>query len=662
MHLVLFGITFVLWLVLSFFVVLIVRGGKFLGGEDWRLSILKVLSIFGVLVWASSELLSLFKELTAEGLVVFWFACVLTSGIVFMIIASRQKLTKPSFSSPHFFRVSKIKVIPDELIPLVYTILATIILLVIGYVAAPNNWDSMTYHLSRVVHWQQQKSIQFYSTAILRQLYSGPWAEWVILQFQLLGNTDRFANLIQWAAMIGSLIGVSYIVKLLKGSRKAQIFSLIIVISIPMGILQSTSTQNDYVVSFWLVSFIAFTLSILENNPKQLQQFDRFFFAGASLGLGFLTKATMAVFAVPFVVWLVITLWRRSGWRFWKPLFIIGMTAMVVNSGQFIRNYLLFGSPLGPFSEFPGSTDFKNTNDIYNLDVTISNILRNSALHLATPSDKMNSLVLELVSSIHNWLGLGISDPRTTWTGAQFGVAFSMQEDAAGNPIHFILLGLSFLLLFRHRDSRTILFGVCGMIGFVLFSFLLNWQPWNSRLQLPLFVVGSAFLAVVLTKTLPRSMNVLFACILMVAAVPYLLNNPTRSLIGQESVLIKDRISQYFTNQENLEDPYKLTTTAIQSSGCTQVGLIMNPDDWEYPLWVLTGATKGMATLEHIEVENDSARYATNFSPCAVIVIGREPEKELVYQDIVYSIAFYQKPITLYFAPGYSYLSQPPNT
>jgi hypothetical protein len=39
---------------------------------------------------------------------------------------------------------------------------------VIAVVAAPNNRDSMAYHMSRVMHWIQKGSVGFYATAILR--------------------------------------------------------------------------------------------------------------------------------------------------------------------------------------------------------------------------------------------------------------------------------------------------------------------------------------------------------------------------------------------------------------------------------------------------------------------------------------------------------------
>ena len=60
----------------------------------------------------------------------------------------------------------------------------------IAFVAPPNNYDSMTYHLGRVVHWIQNHSVQHYPTNIDRQLFMPPWAEFAITHFYLLSTDD----------------------------------------------------------------------------------------------------------------------------------------------------------------------------------------------------------------------------------------------------------------------------------------------------------------------------------------------------------------------------------------------------------------------------------------------------------------------------------------
>jgi cobalt/nickel transport system permease protein len=51
---------------------------------------------------------------------------------------------------------------------------------------APSNWDSMTYHLSRVAHWLQHGSVEAYETGIYRQVLYAPGAEYLVLLLQAL--------------------------------------------------------------------------------------------------------------------------------------------------------------------------------------------------------------------------------------------------------------------------------------------------------------------------------------------------------------------------------------------------------------------------------------------------------------------------------------------
>ena len=101
---------------------------------------------------------------------------------------------------------------------------AGFIVCVVGLVAAvapPNTNDALTYHMPRVVHWIQDRSVAFYPTHILRQLYLSPGSEFILLHFQILSGSDHLANFVQWFSMLGSAVAVSLIAKEL-GSGAAR--------------------------------------------------------------------------------------------------------------------------------------------------------------------------------------------------------------------------------------------------------------------------------------------------------------------------------------------------------------------------------------------------------------------------------------------------------
>ena len=67
--------------------------------------------------------------------------------------------------------------------------------LVTALISPPNNWDSMTYHMSRVQYWIQNKAIFFFETNNPRQNVFAPLGEFIILHFQILTGSDIFANM-----------------------------------------------------------------------------------------------------------------------------------------------------------------------------------------------------------------------------------------------------------------------------------------------------------------------------------------------------------------------------------------------------------------------------------------------------------------------------------
>ena len=84
--------------------------------------------------------------------------------------------------------------------------------------------------------------------------------------------------MVQWSAMIKSAVAISLINKEL-GGKLIQFLSILICLTIPMGILQSTSTQTDYVTSLWITILIYFifrykTTSLLNIFMDLLLPFD----------------------------------------------------------------------------------------------------------------------------------------------------------------------------------------------------------------------------------------------------------------------------------------------------------------------------------------------------------------------------------------------------
>jgi len=501
--------------------------------------------------------------------------------------------------------------------------------------AAPNAWDSMTYHLPRISHWIQDASVSHYPTHVLRQLTLGPGAELLAAQIELLGGSDRSINFLQAFAWIGVAIAASLLARDLGADRLGQGLAAIFAATLPMAILQASSTQNDLVVSFWLLVFAHFALRAWAGK----MDLAGFLLAGGSLGLAVLTKATALTVAFPFGLLLAGGAVARSRARGVRGLALAALLALAVNAGYMTRNLSLFGTPLGG--------EHGTVNDSFSPGLTLSNIARNISLQLLTPFPSWNARVEAAVLALHRAIDLSANDPRSTWRGAQFHVPARLEgapladadesiyaaflDNAAGNPLHLLLCAACVGVLAVRRsfpESRR-LWGFLALVaaGFLLFSLVLKWQPWGARLELPFLLLAAPFAGVVLGHW--RG-GIAVAALLLLCATPWALVNATRPLLGPDSVLTAPRLLQSFAASPGLREPLIGAARAVAAKQCRRVGLEMGPDDPEHLIWISlreAGISDAQARVEHIHVTNRSAPKAleppfAGFVPCAVITLA----------------------------------------
>lgn len=577
--------------------------------RDWRLAVLLGSVAAGIWLTLTTEALSLFEQLQFSTVVGAWTLPVL----LWLWLLPRL---------PGLFKEIRI---PDFTWFARFCIASIIVILAItGFVAVfspPNNWDSMTYHLSRVMHWVQNRSVAHYATHELRQLYQNPWAEYAVAHLSILSGSDYLVNLVQWLSMLGCVLGTSLIAGQMGINSRGQLLAALATATLPMGLLQAVTTQNDYVVSFWLVCFVAFILSASSSSSGV-------YTAGiaGSLGLALLTKATAYLFAAPFFIWFAWQTWKSRGGQGWRPVLIIGVTVLLINSGHYYRNVQLFGSPFSP-----ALGEFEYHNEVVGPVVLFSNVVRNAALHINVLPPGPRTLLQEGIQALHQLLGLEVNDPRTTWTGASFGVnPFSIDENISGNFVHFLLILTGSAMLVwprRHQKvSQLASHALLITVGFLLFSGYLKWQPWHSRLHLPLFVLGTPIIGWFSERLPSRPWLATGLAVLLIGqAFPFILANPHHRIIGQPNIYSQTRVEQYFIARPMLAEPYQAAAAQIIERSCDRVGLMLPVDSWEYPFWILLQQPSAAhpIRIQAVDVQNPSARLQpSQFKPCAIICMS----------------------------------------
>ncbi len=577
-----------------------------------RLNCLRQSFLEASILWATyavfvTETLSLFTSFTQNAVALAW-------AIALIVCIGLAVKTRHSFSLPRL-QISTTQI-------LLIGAMSTIVLAlgVVAVYCSPNNYDSLTYHLSRIEHWINNRSVAHFQIHVLRQLTLNPGAEFLIAQLRILSGTDYLSNAVQWFSMVGCLIGTSLLAKQLGSNARGQMLAAVICLTIPIGILECTSTQNDYVAALWFVCF----LSYLRNAKSAL-------WCGLSLGLFVLTKPTAYFFSFPFLLLWTYSVFKQEGFKGLKPLAVVAGLTILFWAPFATRNTMMFGTPF--VNKCVYEDGYRAGNESYAPQYVVSNVMRNLADEMFTPIPICNRIIVGVVEKIHAALHWDASDPKSTFDGMTFEVthpAYALHEDTAGNPLHTIMffIALALVISCKHLPERRtlLLCSVSLIVGFLLFSAVLKWCPWQTRLLLPLYVAGAAIVASAFDK-LPAKLNSALIFVLLIYSLPYVLLNPNKNVLGDENIFVTSRDENYFRGVPNFFAPYKSAIDFFDKNHSSRIGVVADDTSWcEYPLWALLShnftrplSVEGLSAAEWKEYKREEPNALISYD-------GRPPE------------------------------------
>ena len=227
------------------------------GVRDMSEALVKAHLVIFAFIAVSTEALSAIHAISFPILLMAWFLFLLVCVVAAALLLRRKS---QGFALPEWRAVTPLTALrAGALAFLLATTLAT------AFLYPPNNWDSMTYHMARVAHWISNRNISFYPTAIPRQNFQMPLAEFAIMHLQLLTGADWYANLVQWVSFL-VLVCLSPLTAVELGlSHRQQLLAAVVMATLPMAILQASSTQNDLVVSSFVMAFGLFMLRLRQH-------------------------------------------------------------------------------------------------------------------------------------------------------------------------------------------------------------------------------------------------------------------------------------------------------------------------------------------------------------------------------------------------------------
>ncbi len=590
-------------------------------------NIIKSILSFGFTTYVITELLSLMNNLNLYGIIISWL--IVSIILIFLIFKTKSKIDLFCF-----FKKIKCFTVTQK----IYFIIICLIFLLIlfqGIIYPPNNWDSLTYHMSRIMYWLGNENLNHFPTHILRHLYQPPFAEYIIMHVNVLQGNDYFSNSIQLLFLVFCLFPLNEILNVFGIGRSSKLISFLFCITTPSVLLQASTTKNDIVCAFFILTSILFLYKCYKESTLS-----NYLFLGISIGLGMLTKGTFYLFLFPALLIFLLFLGKQMLFeKKFKPI-LYGLLSIfilsIINIGHFSRNYAINNHVLS-------IDDVENnmySNEEMNFTFFSSNLMKNIGLHMGYP---FNSIYEDFILNIHKKIDVSIDEPKLNFLGTKYNTKKSIDtnEDLVPNSFHLmIILIASFVIIVNSickKKYTELILLIIVIFQVFFFCLYLKWQPWHTRLHIPIFILSSAFIGLI-HNDLKRFSFLKYLIIFLFANFTfYFIYNNTRPIITNtkytKKIYIEDsRYKKYFSNQLYLYPEYYSIQAKMDEINVKKVGLDLS--DWEYPLFSSYYYDK--PKLVSINVVNITNKINQNENDLDIIISNKNKGNQYVFNGKTY--------------------------
>ncbi|MBP9699683.1 hypothetical protein KBD71_00195 [Candidatus Woesebacteria bacterium] len=454
-----------------------------------------------------------------------------------------------------------------------------------GSFSVPTTTDAHNYHIPRAIYWLQNHSV-FQSVIHTSHDFMGPLPSILLSLMYSLTNSDLLLFVPQWLAYVAIFFLIGRLAKLLEYSSRQIQSAQLISLSIPIATLQASSVQSDLLVAVWVLVSVIFAVRYLKEQSKI-----HLLLCTLSVFLGFLTKATMVIYAV---IPIGLLSWQFLSHREDRVNMLkVGMIGCFIGTllclPHLLQNNVLFHSYLGTSYTVDGKSIPFTVNSL-SIAGSIENVYRNIFMHI--PFLSFSPILDSLVDGLKP-VGISIDLSETSWFNSEFFHASLPipQEDIAPAPLHMLIIGVALVTVIRRNkkilNNQTLLFA-SSICAFIVFCIVLRWQPYHIRQQMSIiFLLIVSGIGVINLSN--RALNVL--CTLSVAiGLVVIVSNVSRPIISYqpllskvavvipegfsppESVLRGRNVANYFLSRPYWQPAYIEMTSYLHEKNINKVG------------------------------------------------------------------------------------------
>lgn len=424
--------------------------------------------------------------------------------------------------------------------------------LVLAVVVAPNNADSMVYHLSRAAYWAQEQSVFHFHGAGARQASMPPGAEILLSWSIVLAEGDRLTQVVQWLCYLLVTLGVHELTRLLGFGRGPAVLAALVAAALPQTVLQSSTTQNDLAVTATLLCAALFGADALMRRRWRGSAL----VAATATALALATKST-ALVAIPLVALVLVGVAVRLRV---SPLRVVELAAATAVAAALLAGFNYFEN-LQDFGRLTAPQEFAERGaggpgPVAPLDEErAANVVRMTwSTFVETVPFEPGSIVADVARAVDRAAPAVTTrdhPERPQLLQFDFEIAGLVDEDSSG----YGLLGLLVLLpcaavaLARGGIGRSAL-ALAAVAGIILMSQAVRYSEANGRILMPFAVALAPLVAVCATRMWSRTAVVALACS---GAVLIVLLNPSKPLLpvdGETIFGLSRTESQELRNRE----------------------------------------------------------------------------------------------------------------
>ena len=597
-----------------------------------------------------TEVLSQFLALTNTAVAICWLgALILIAALI--VIGLKKDRVEIAFMRKAF--------VPSKKPKMSLLVVNYVILVVVGIIAVmtkPYNWDSMSYHFSRLIHWILNKSVAHYACFDFSQITDPNLGEFIFLQIYLLTNgCDRICNLVQFSSFAVSAVVVRDICMKIGGSKRTGNVAMLMYMSTPIVFTEALTTQVDHVSAVFMLIFVWMGLEFVGGQKLALDKSSviRLVLMGCSAGLTYNAKAHSCIAIFVFALWIVIACIKNRD----KIIDIVRATllvivpALVIVLPEMIRNLYTFGSLTA--DEITSSFLINSLDPRY----YFINCVENFAFNMNNTIAFNEELFLKIIYKLR-LICLGELTPPLL-NEFQFTVdPMTFNHDNAINPlvtwltvVSIIILVIRFIIGLFKKGCRLKLKDREGYIIFafasiILFFAIAKWYAFITRYEVGYFAIVIPAVAICLQKVDERFVlcdkvtgKFCDCCIqLIVSVICFVTLAEMMNHCVQYTQSCSNQYREYFRVRDNLYEDYCDTTDYVLQQKCDNVGFMCGNDSYEYPLYKMMEGR--ISTFQHVNVDNETAVYEDKqYHPDCIIVVDRTVEPELECNGTQYYLA-----------------------